>query len=220
MINNDNILDGLKGAALWCSADSDATDLAQGVSHVLEKNMTDISVVPNSVPIVWPWLENKKVNIFSRFYLSDNSLDAVSEITEKINTSFKHGADGAQIFLSLRNLSAFVSQLYLIRDDLFFNKSVFIGMDIEDIGPFDWKSVFSELKKMRTSGLLLALPKDTGNDSDFVGRLYAALNEWNADELKLHFMLGKNSERIEQAYRLVQALRPDLLSDVRFFING
>lgn len=220
MIDKDNFLDGISGAALWCGADFDSADLAQAVSIAIDKNIESLSVIPESVSIVWPWLENKGVDIFSRFYLKSKNSESISDITEKINSSFKQGADGAQVFLSFADLEGFVSQLYLIRDDLFFNKSVFIGMDISEIGPFDWKRIFAELKKMRATGLILALTKDEGDKSDFVGRVYAALDELDADDISLHFMLGANKTRIEQVYRLVEAIRPNLLAKLKFFINA
>ena len=147
MIDNENILDDVSGAALWCGADCDPTDLARYASVALEHNVAAISVAPMSVGVVWPWLENKKIPIFARFYPRARGAAGASETVASINQAFKQGADGAQVFVSLQNLDEFVSQLYLIRDDLFFNKAAFVGVDICEIGPFDWNSVFSALRK-------------------------------------------------------------------------
>lgn len=220
MIDKDKILETVPGAALWCGAEYDSNDLAYATSVAIEQHISDISVVPVSVPVVWPWVENKNIKIFSRFYLTGHASEDVSEITEKVNASFKQGANGAQIFLSLDDLDDFVSQLYLIRDDLFFNKSMIIGMDISEIGPFEWSHVFSMMNKVRATGLMLALTKDTGNDSDFVGRVYAALNALEYDNLELQFMLGQNKDRMEQVYRLVKSMKPQLLPNLKFFINA
>lgn len=220
MIDNENILDDISGAALWCGADCDPTDLARYASVALEHNVAAISVAPMSVGVVWPWLENKNIPIFAWFYPRARGAAGASEIVASINQAFKQGADGAQVFVSLQNLDEFVSQLYLIRDDLFFNKAAFVGVDICEIGPFDWNSVFSALRKMRATGLVCALARDDGDASDFVGRVYAALSAWDAaGDMDLHFVTGKNPVRVEQAMRLVQSVRPELAPRVKFFVN-
>ena len=220
MISPDNILDNISGAAIWCSAGIEPTDLAQAASVAIEKRIPYMSVGTDSVSIVWAWLEGKQVKIFSRFYLKGQDSDQISILSAKINQAFKNGADGAQVFVAMRDIDAFVSQLYLIRDDLFFNKSLFFGIDINEIGPFEWQHLFGALKKMRASGLLLVLPKDNGDNSDYVGRVYAALNALTPeDDFEFHFLLGNNGNRIEQTARLFQAIRPDLSQKVKFFIN-
>ena len=221
MITTDNILDKFSGVALWCSADIEATDLANVASVAIEKNIPCMSVAPGSVSILWPWLENKNVKIFSRFYFDSQNKDGIDLISENINQVFKHGADGTQIFVSMRDLNEFVSQLYLIRDDLFFNKDVFIGLDINEIGPFDWPTVFVAIKKMRATGLTLAMTRDDGDKSDFVGRIYAALSylDEKKENIPLHFVCGVNETRIEQAQRLIQAMRPEMVGQAKFFIN-
>lgn len=222
MINTDKILETFDNkVALWLPIEAEPTDLAQAASVAIEKNISVMSVSSDSVSIVWPWLENKNVKIFSRFYLNRQDLDELSNLTEKINLAFKRGADGAQIFVPKQGLETFVSQLYMIRDDLFFNKDLFIGIDINEIEPFEWKNVFMLLKKMRTTGIILALPRDSGDKSDFVGRVYAALEsvEGENKDLDFHFLLGNSFVRIEQSMRLIDAMQPELSEKTRFFIN-
>ena len=68
--------------------------------------------------------------------------------------------------------------------------------------------------------MLFVFTKDTGKKSDFVGRIYAMLNAWSDDnKFDLHFAFGANFMRIEQAWRLVEKVKPDLISRVKFFIN-
>ena len=220
MIDVDNILEVFSGGALWCGAGDDATDLAQAASIALERGINTISVVPGAVGILWPWLENKNVRILARFYLKSADVANIYDMVESINQTFKQGADGAQIFVDVRDLDGFVSQLYLIRDDLFFNKTLFVGMNISEIGPFDWPRIYAALNKLRATGLILAMVRDDGNASDFVGRVYAALNDWKTDfDMELDFIVGKNLSRIEQVQRLIQSMCPELASRVRFFIN-
>lgn len=219
MIEMKNFID-VKNVALWCGAGADATDLARAADGAIANKLKMISVAPDAVGIVWPWLENKRIKIFARLYLEYDDADGISEIAEKINSVFKSGADGVQVFVNLESLSSFVSQLYLIRDDLFFNKDLIIGLDISTVEPCDWAGVFSELKKIRATGLMLALTRDTGNKSDFIGRVYAALNAWGDDYAGgLQFAFGLSQERMEQIMRLVQSVRPKLWSKTAFFVN-
>lgn len=216
----DNILEHIISPALWCAADTDSTELARVASVAIEQGVGIISASPADVGILWPWLENKNIKILSRFYLTHVTADDISNITTNINSALKRGADGAQVFVSLNNLSEFISQIYCIRDDLFFNKSVYIGVDIGDIGPFDWSGVYANAQKLRANGIVLALTSDTGDDSDFVGRIYAALNAWRPElNLDLHFILGASPMRIEQVTRLIKSIRPELMPGVRFFVN-
>ena len=223
MINTDFFIgDDFKGFALWIKSVAEQTDLAYAAECAIEQNLDFVSVAPKSVPVIWPWLENKKIKIFARFYLdgSADSVDTLSELTININTVLKQGADGAQVFIRFKDLDSFVSQLYLIRDDLFFNKDLYVGINIADIGPFDWDDVWKNLSKIHATGLILALPMDNGDKSDFVGRIYSALESWNKNyDFNLHFALGENPLRIEQTKRLVQSMQPDLVDKIRFFIN-
>lgn len=223
MINIDNILnDDLKNVALWVGTGTDANDLAHVTEMAVSKSIDLISVPPNSVNVIWPWLENSNVKIFSRFYL-ENKADAVKEISElskNINTVFKHGATGVQIFTRLSELENFVEQICLIRDDLFFNKDLFIGLDINEIEACDWSGIQESLEKIKATGLILALPSDAGDKSDFVGKIYGAMESWKNDfDFDLHFAFGEFGLRAEQTERLISAICPKLIEKVKFFIN-
>ena len=220
MMKSENILEQIDAAfAVWCAAGVDATELARMASIAIERKIDVMSVAPDDVAVVWPWIENKKIKIFPRFYVNKSDVETVSGVSRDINLAFKNGADGAMVFLSQNQLDFFVSQIYLIRDDLFFNKSFFVGLDISEIGPFDWKNVFLALAKVRADGLVLSLTNDTGDKSDFVGRLYAALDAWGDTNMSLYFVLGAKCVRIEQAMRLVQSMRPELVDKTKFFVT-
>ena len=129
-------------------------------------------------------------------------------------------ADGAQIFVRGTELSSLLEQLRMIRDDLFFNKDVVIGLDICDIGPFDWRAIFGALGAMRVNGIMLALVHDDGDASDFVGRVFACLGAWpDGMNAELQFAAGLMPNRIEQAIRLTQTMQPDMLSRCMFFVG-
>lgn len=209
-------------AGLWCGADMDATDLADAVHCADVQKLPMISVVPNMVQTVWPWVEDNNIKIMSRFYLDGRKIteEQISDITVRINTSLRQGANGAQIFLSYGALAGLVEQTHVVRDDLFFNKDLSIGMDVGEIGPFDWGDVFANLQKINASSVIFVFTHDTGDKSDFVGRLYGMLNAWDAaNKFSLQFAFGPNLLRIEQAMRLVQQMQPGLMGELRFWIN-
>ncbi len=217
MIDAETILDGVgKHTALWCAGGGEETDLAVAAHVVMGHGMDMISVTPAAVGVLWPWLEKVRVKIIPRFYVAGD-VD-MSDLSCRINAAFKSGAHGAQVFLSRRDLDKFVDELHVIRDDLFFNHVLSIGMDVGEIDADDWGTVFGLLNKIRANSLVLALPHDDGDRSDFVGRIYAAMNAWGAFRGALHFALGQNVIRIDQAMRLVQDIQPRLYESVRFFI--
>lgn len=223
MIDKSVIFDAIgSGVALWCATDMDATDLADAVQFANARQLSDISVAPNMIQTVWPWLEGRPVKIMTRFYLEQKKIteEHVSDITVRINSALRQGANGAQVFVDVDALGDLVEQTHVVRDDLFFNKDLSIGLDIGDIGPFDWSNVFANLRKINASSVVFAFTQDTGDKSDFVGRIYAMLNAWDLqNKFNLHFAFGPNFMRIEQAQRLVQQVRPMLMDGLRFWIS-
>lgn len=209
-------------AALWCGADLDAGELAQMVQVAVEKKTTVMSVAPTAVGVVWPWLEGVAIKIFARFYFSEKKISEqqVSDATVRINTAFKHGAHGAQVFLSsVAALSDLVRQTHIIRDDLFFAKDLSIGLDICGIGVSDWNNLFADLRKINASSLVLVMARDMGAKSDFAAQVFGMLDAWtDENKFDLHFVLGPNPLRIEQAMRLIHKMRPELATGMRFFV--
>ncbi|MBR5153775.1 MAG: hypothetical protein IKW57_03210 [Alphaproteobacteria bacterium] len=223
MMNNDIIFDDFsQNTALWCGGDMEQGELARAVEYVLENKMHMISVPAEVVKVVWPWLEQTDVKIVSRFYLTGNKISEkqISDATININNVFKQGANGAQVFLRNAGLGELVEQTHVIRDDLFFDKDLIIGLDIADVEPCDWESVYEKLRKINASALMLVLTRDMGIKSDFLGRFFGAMNAWNpGNNFDLHFMLGNNPMRIEQVMRIAKQTKPHLLKNMRFFVN-
>lgn len=223
MIDRNLILQELGArAVVWCGADADAGVLAQVAQYVCQNKIRDLSVSPDAVRTLWPWLENKNVKIMGRFYFPDKRIteEQISDVTVRINAMFKNGGSGAQVFLPYAALGSLVSQTHVIRDDLFFNKDLVVGIDICEIDAENYGELFENLKKINASALLLFMTHDDGNKSDFVGRLYGLLNSWDADfGGGLNFYFGADFMRIEQSWRLVESVRPALLDGVRFFVN-
>ena len=223
MIDLNSFFSDIDGhAGVWCGVDTKGADLARMVEFITEQKIHDLSVLPEVVPVVWPWLEKIDVNILGRFYLGDDTIntDVISDLTVQINKSFKHGANGAMVFVRYKNMHDMVAQVAFVRDDLFFNRKLVIGLDICDIDSDDWSDLFQDLKRINASAVCFVLTKDTGRKSDFVGRVYGMLNAWDSEfSGALYFALENRPERIVQARRLVESMRPELVSNLRFFVN-
>lgn len=207
---------------LWCDSDKESADLAYAVQIVSEYNLPVISVAQSAVPIIWPWLENTKTKIMARFNLMNKKINesVVSDCVEKINAVFKQGADGAQVFLKYSELGGFVDFLHVIRDDLFFDKELSIGVELKEMGAFDWTNLYDELRRLNVNSVLFVFSQDLGNKSDFVGRIYALLNAWNKDNnFDLCFSVGHSSLRIEQIVRLVEQIQPCLVERLNFIVD-
>ena len=223
MMEKNTIFDEFSNnTALWCGADLDAGELARATELVVSRNIPMMSVPEDDIVVVWPWLENKGVEIVSRFYFADKDIadGQISDVTMQINKAFKHGAKGAQVFLPYAALEDLVNQTHVIRDDLFFNRDLSIGIDLMEIDSYDWQNLFQNLQKINASSVVLVLTKDIGKKSDFVGRIYGLLNAWDDNnKFDLHFALGPNFMRIEQVVRLIESMKPDLLQGTKFWVN-
>lgn len=208
--------------ALWCDGGFDAGELAQVASVAASQTMPVISALPADVPMLWTWLEKTTVRIYSRFYLAARASqdeNAISDLTARINAAFKQGAHGAQIFMRAADLPYFADEIGAVRDDLFFNRELAIGIDMSEVGPFEWGNVFDVVRRLRAGALVLVLTRDAGDNSDFVGRLYAAVGAALNSKCDLHFVLGNSLVRIEQALRMVRAVRPEKAGGVRVFLH-
>ncbi len=220
MNESDDIINEFNGRmAIW-AIPADDVDLAGVAEYVVSNRIDMISVATDSVARIWPWLEGTGVKIMTRFYVPLHARgNAIADLTAQINTAFKHGADGAQIFVHLIDLPRFVSELHAVRDGLFFNKDLCIGIDADEIDALDWGDVFSALNKINATSFVLALPKYSGDKSDWVGRVYGALNSWDFGG-ELHFACTQNLVPMAQAARLVDALRADIAPRARFWVHA
>ncbi|MFQ6760492.1 MAG: hypothetical protein ACLRFM_03800 [Alphaproteobacteria bacterium] len=204
----------------WLGDNVDAAELAGAAENAVDVHVPALSVVSRDVSVLWPWVEKFNIKIIPRFYLMSSGADAVAAMSVDIKSSFKQGADGAHVIVKLTDLDRFADLMLPVRDDLFFNKQLSVGLDVFEIWPLDWENVFANLKKLRATSLLLVLTTDTGDKSDFMGRVYAALDAWDASpDMELHIMLGVSFSRAEQVYRLVAKMRPDLLDKLYFWVN-
>ena len=207
--------------SMMCGDDCSGADLASAMGVAMSNKMRSVCVAPKSVPEVWPWVEKSRVKIISRFVITGAiNDDSLSELSTQINTSFRDGADGAIVFMPRRDVSKFATEIVSIRDDLFFNKTFGIGIDINEIGPFDWDELFGFLQILHADSLNLTFNDDTGDKSDFVGRVFAMLNanrgKWGG---VVNFILNQNIARIDQVFRLIQNIAPDTAAKTEFFVS-
>lgn len=217
IFNNDDVA---KSAGLWLADNGDSSDLAGAAEYAVEMNIGVLSVMPRDVGVIWPWVEKLKVKILSRFYVDSIVGDKMSDLAVNIKSVFRQGADGAQMIVNLAELNRLTDSLLPVRDDLFFQKDLSVGLDMFAVWPLDWDGVFDSLRKLHASSLLLILTHDAREKSDFTGRIYGALQSWNADSnMELHVMLGESFSRAEQVYRLVAKMRPELLNKLKFFVS-
>lgn len=220
MMEIDTFFDEMSAnIAVWCAGASDTGELARIAEYAADNGVGLISAGGADVSMLWAWLEKTSCRIYARFYLPPRggNVAVISDMAVQINAAFKQGAHGAQIFMRLSDLKSFATEIAAVRDDLFFNRDLSIGLDITEIGPSDWPDVFATLRRLRARALVLVLPRDTGNKSDFVGRAYAAFLATDGS-CDLHFVLGNAPMRIEQVLRLARTLRPDAAGGVRAFV--
>ncbi len=224
MIDTDSFFDEISAnMAMWCDGGRDTGELARVASSSVAHDMPVISALPDDVAMLWTWLEKTPARIYARFYLpvrGGRDVGVISDLSARINAAFKQGAHGAQIFMRAADLDDFAEQIGVVRDDLFFNRELAIGIDISEVGPFEWPAVFDALRRLRAGALVVVLARDGGDKSDFVGRMYAVLRAAGDIKCDLHFVLGNNPLRMEQAARLVRGMRPALAGGMRMFVRS
>lgn len=205
--------------ALWCEQAADTNGLAMMANKIAESKVRLISVPPEIVSYVWTCLEKIKVCIFTRYSfapLQKNIDKDIDDLSKNIAQIFKQGASGVQIFIKMQHLEHFVDVFASVRDDLFFNRKLSVCMDIEDLDINNLGMIFQKLKDIKADSFGLTFTEDMGNRSDFIGRVYALLEQWDFDG-ELHFILLNNMDRVDQVVRLTEILKPDLINKTKFF---
>ena len=222
MINTKYLFDDIGGITCAWVADgqNEETDLAAMVGFIGANGIRTVSVPLGVVGKIWPWLERQNTEIVGRFAFdaADIGADtAMSKIATEITGEFNHGLGGAQVFVPLNQITQFVDELLPIRDDLFFRRHFSIAIDVDAKVAPDWSLIFDAVKKIRADSVLLVAHGDVFNaKSDFAGRVFDMLNNWNVN-CDLHMMFDNNLMRVSQVLRMVQKIRPNLMSGLRVF---
>jgi hypothetical protein len=228
MIDFETLFGEIKeSVAAICPDGCDAADLARMAERAAAQNIRVISADPKSVEALWTWLEKRPVDILARFFPESpkhkkpDSDQCMSQLSEQINKAFKKGAAGAQVFVPFDRLDSFVNELRPIRDGLFFNKSLSVCLDINAVGASDWAGLFDKLGAVKADALLLYPAETKKKNADFVGRIYALLENFNPDfDIELHFMLDRDIEKTEQVWRLVNKMQPKIAGTLQFFVSN
>ena len=218
---NEIFSDSDERVAWWFDKVDDTNDLAVMAEEVIQENIKLVSVAPESVQFLWTCLENKNTKIMTRysFYPTKKNIESqIYNLVQEVASIFKVGASGVQLFVKLSDLDQIIANLGVVRDDLFFEHDLSVGMDICDIGVSDYGVLFQKLRDIHANSLVLTLKKDTGKKSDFIGRVYGLLQNWDFDG-QLHFVLNNDYYRIDQVTRLVESEKPELSEKLRFFLN-
>ena len=218
---NEIFSDSDKRLALWCSNVVDTNDLAGMADDIIKNDIHLVSVPHDIVNLMWVYLEKSDVKILTRFIFEprQKGLDsAVYDLAADIKNVCKKGANGVQIFIRMSDFESFIEKISVVRDDLFFAHDLYPIMDIQDIDVNNWQGIFQKLQDVRAKALVLTLREDMKNRSDFVGRVYGMLQQWNTDT-ELHFVLNNNFDRMEQVIRLVESEKPEFRDKLRFFLD-
>ena len=225
MMKSENIFDNIESMVAWWIDDGtwDVNDLAQIADAAIEQAVPFVSMPCDLVRTFWPWVESKNIKIMARFdFMGDENHDfdvAVSDLATKVTTTFRQGADGVQIFVPYSQIADFMNAIKIIRNDLFFDKYVSIGIDIDEKQDIDWQYVFDALGAIKPNAVLLVGHEQKFNpSSDFAGRVFDMLQKWNLKS-DLHLMFDKNMLRVSQVLRLTEKMRPELMKNMRVFID-
>lgn len=219
--SNDIFFDSDRRIALWCGDIGDTSDMASLAENILKHKISLISVSPQTLAFMWTCLETSGVSIFTRYFFetSNKCIDTdVSQMSENIIAMQKNGAHGVQIFIKTHDFEKIVDLLSVVRDDLFFERDLCVVLNIQEIAADQWKTVFERLRKIRADSFGLLFSEDMGNRSDFIGRIYGMLDNWDFDG-DLHFIFGNNYDRIDQVIRLVESMKPELSDKLHFFLE-
>lgn len=218
---NEIFLGQDKNVALWCDNVSDTSDIALTADNIVQMGVDLISLPTDMVQDMWVYLEKSPIKILTRYNLVSNRKNIDEDIAllaKNIKNVCKHGADGIQIFLKMHDFDVFMEKISPVKADLFFQKKLSFCFDIMDIDTNNLEKTFKQLNEFGVDAFGLTLNEDMGNRSDFVGRVYAILNNWNFNG-DLHFMLGNDYERIEQVVRLTESEKPELMDKIKFFLE-
>lgn len=221
MIKTDELFDSIDGiSCAWVPNGTDVSGLAYVSDLAVAQNMQYLSLPIGAVDTVWPWLEKDNVRLLTRTNFSDEVAadTAMSNLAANITDAFRHGASGIQVFIHYKDIAEFVDMMLPMRDDLFFERYLSVAMNIKEVPNNKWPEVFALLDKIRPNSILIIADGDSFNPkSDFLGRMYAMLEQWN-QKFALHVVFGKNMMRVSQTMRLVQKMQPKLVADFRVFI--
>lgn len=226
MMKYDGILDDIELLkALWIGDSiKDDADLARVADAAIGMSVPFVSMPAGAVGTFWPWIEDRNIKILARINFeidaepekADNEISAFSKY---LTATFRKGASGAQVFVPYAHVAQFVDAIYPIRNDLFFDRYLSIGLDVDKTDNTDWSDVFEKIMKIKPDAILLFGRTEKFNpNTNFVGGIFSMLENWNPGP-DLHLMFGKNMLRVSQVLRLTEKMRPEILKNLRVFVE-
>ncbi len=217
MIDFSETLEELHGRiALTCADGMDARSLIFAADNAARMRAAAVSCDPNSVNMLWTWLEKSKIKIFARISVPEPDLE-VQKIAAAIHTAFKKGAAGVQLIVTPAIHEKLATALSPIAADLFFGRELILTFDLDDVVPDDWPRIFNSLKIMGAAGLGLLVSK-----SDYTaGAIYGMLDHPDYGFCGRLNIISKDSDLgvIEDTWRLTKKIRPELIPGIVFFLN-
>lgn len=217
MIDFSETLEELHGRiALTCADGMGARSLIFAADNAARMRAAAVSCDPNSVNMLWTWLEKSKIKIFARISVPEPDLE-VQKIAAAIHTAFKKGAAGVQLIVTPAIHEKLATALSPIAADLFFGRELILTFDLDDVVPDDWPRIFNSLKIMGAAGLGLLVSK-----SDYTaGAIYGMLDHPDYGFCGRLNIISKDSDLgvIEDTWRLTKKIRPELIPGIVFFLN-
>jgi len=209
-------MDEIKGQiAMVCPSGLDARALIFAADNAMRSNVRAVSATPESVNMLWTWLEKSDIKIFARFVIENSDFD-VSKIAAALHSVFKKGAHGVQLIAAPDTLNKLAAALSPVAADLFFGRDLVLVTDLDDVMPNDWEMLFHSLKRINAKGLgILA-----GSGENTPGAIYGMLDSFDLDFNGYLQVISKDSDMqtIENVWRLIQKTRPEVVGKTMFFL--
>lgn len=217
MIDFKETFEELKGhIALSCCSGMDARSLIFVADNAAKGDVPAISCDLNSVNMLWTWLENSNIKIFTHIVTKEFDNDA-QKIAAAIHSAFKKGANGVQLIASPDVHEKLAMAFSQIAADLFFGRELILTMNLRDVVTSDYSIIFQSVKLTGASGLGLVIKNEEDTTASFYGILDSIDSDYNGS---LH-IISKDSDfqKIENIWRLIKKMRPELIPGTLFFIE-
>ncbi|MCL1891767.1 MAG: hypothetical protein FWF97_00510 [Alphaproteobacteria bacterium] len=214
MIDFSKTIEEIKGRiALSCPEGLDARALIFAADKAARARVRSVSCSPESVNMLWTWLEKAGIKIFARVYARDTD---AQKIAAGLHGAFKKGAAGAQLIVHPGMLDKLATSLAPVAADLFFGRDLILTVDLIDVQPCDWEGIFHNMKMLDAAGLGVLVSKG----ENAAGAIYGMLDSFDPGFSGALQIISKDSDlqAIEDTWRLMQKICPDILKDVMFFL--
>lgn len=210
-----------KNTAVWYNGDLDELKIAYLANDILVNGVTEVSVKPECIGYLWPYLEKEQVHILTRYYFSiqDNDVEkAIYNLSKSVTEFNGQGAIETQIFVSVCDFECFVENIINIRDDLFFNHKLCIALYLEDIEVLNIERLFYLLRYVKADAVLFSDKNTEIDDNVFIAKIYSLIQEWNFDG-NIYFSLRNDEKKVSLIKVLLEYSEPELLDKTVFFLE-